>query len=285
MSKTPPNATAELLKALEAIATPFRQESERRAALTPEQRQAEDAGRARQAATDNARRQAARIRKASARFTRHDSFTLAEFAALLHGAEPANAYVGQAATRDSLAVLQSCVSTNPAPDARLPLIPVNIGVAPADWRFPRQALMQLALDKKLGDALPLAQALGFDIRARMPKVSAPPNEPSTLAPSPRAPKIRTPAPPPWHEPTRAFLQDLEAAARSAGWTFNRKRLPFSMKQLHTEFVRRNPSGNVKPSTWRKFVNELGFHGTQGLKPNAAGETLTALLTRREDAQA
>lgn len=225
MSNVPEkNLAMELLSAWQAsVSESRRKETDRRAMLSPTARAAEDAARV-SAAREQARRDdtvkrqkiSERVKRVAGPFKQHRSFTITEFACLLHGVTFSDykysewfVFVEPAvkAAQKTVDVLASAVRTTPEQAERCPLLPLNPSDAAATWRFPTDVLLHFAKAGRLGHIDDLESCFGAG-SPPLPKVGkpAPPTAPTSFASIPSEPVTNTKTVGPAGKPPREKSQ-------------------------------------------------------------------------------
>lgn len=315
MTKAPQNLQEIFEKMQREGAERRRRAQEEWAKLAPEERLAKQEAlrraqehRQKQEAAAQAARARRAVEKAAAPYRQHASFTLLDFACLLHGYRPPGAvdrwagvgpHEDDAAVVNTRRVLGSTVRHTPAPIPDLPLYPVNPAAAEKEHRFPRDVLLECAREKGLGHAAILADVLGGPRpTAATPKpasaVAAAPAAKVTPAPVvAAAPAVsRAPMKRPWQRQADALMADVIAALRGRA---EGERRPYeavraefgrrcSVKALHEELKlgRGVPKGEephgIGLDSFRRYLlaHHRGFEFAGG-RPTGDRDFLKALL--------
>lgn len=265
-----------------------RQEAERkrRAALTPEQRAAEDRAAAARVTQSERQKLTQKLAKMGDVLRKSDTWTIADFCWLLLAESPADSdswsfFDGRSSKatklhREYSAILGSCLHTR--------LKPVNPADAPEKYRFTVQSLVQVAQEKRLGCVDVLAEVIGLKHQPSPGTAPAPvpaDRKPSQVSaaiaaqsPTPQAPRPHQPRAR-WYGVLSDVLLQIESGARQLGRRLTRDSLPEGAKHLlpivHEVCERRNVKPPTKHDTLQKQVNALGWgFGGPGVR-EATGE--------------
>jgi hypothetical protein len=271
------------LQAAQAILQPIvdaqRREEERRASLTPAQRQQEDQARAVRAAEVRRTALAEKVVRATKGFTEYASFTLLEFACLLCLKNPSG-YTEWVLPFDTeneeigrlVKLLDSFVRPT-APEDDMWLAPINPHVPPREWRFARADLMRVALGNCLGHVRELAECLGVPVQNSIGRMQPPETirAPSVAAVAPETPGgtaiIAEPALPRWQVQADSLISEIESKlcrrAIDTGRAEDLVRAEFlkecSMAAVYAEWERLNVRSAIETAeaaykTFAEYVN-------------------------------
>lgn len=258
-------------------------EMQRRALLTPTQRQREDEQRAAAAAVAKLAKLDDKMRRAVKGFTEYAAFTLLEFACLLRAINPAdysdwflNSESGN--VTELVKLLNTFVRESQAASGAVSLCPAVPSLPPAEWRFARDDLMRVAMVAKAGYIDSLVRVLGAP-KSLVGHVPPPATVSLVRAPVTRTRGVRATSPGSpkptrplaakklvWQAQADALVQlvreRLEARANLRKEKLDVPLDEFLVKSsgraLYAEWQRRNvPSGKPPPVKWNHFRTYIG----------------------------
>lgn len=295
-----------------SIAEAKKREDERRAKLSPAARAAEDAVRdratkeqARAVEAVRSRKIVERMERVAAPFRRHRSFTITEFACLLHGVKLADFKTADwfffqepdvTAAQQSAKIIASAVCTTHEAQPGFPLFPVNATEPQTSWRFSVESLLRLASAERLGHYRELSASFKTGQQTIAPESASAsdgraPSTASNATPSPSSatrnnrskgvPAKESDAASDWRQVLDDIVGKMLAEAEAvAGRKLAKTALPFTQSDIFDRFTAfYEQHGQTPPrgsTTIRKHVNDRGYKCADGVRDQDAGKVRRAL---------